>query len=429
MKRILLIDDNAQDRLLYRRFLGQQAGFERLEIAEASSGEEGLALFDALRPDCVLLDYHLPDTNGLAMLHGLGQLVPAQSLCVVMITGKGSEILAVRAFKSGALDYLVKQQFDPEMLYQTVLNAIEKNEWRQYRARYQDELQLVNRQLRESLAELTQTRGELDEKNAALNEANRAIEARNQQLARTNQDLDNFVYAASHDLKQPVNNLRGLFDELRRSATFHDPEETVVLRMFDESLTTLVTTLTDLAAVVQEQRQPHEQPAEPVAFANLAAEVLHVLRPQVQATQARIETNFSALPELHYVRGHLRTILLNLVGNALKYRHRDRPAHVLVRAYRAAGGPVLEVGDNGLGMNLDRDGDELFHLFRRFHPQVCEGTGVGLFLVNRLVQAAGGHIEVESQEGHGTTFRVHLHHNLALAPGASSAGGRVSVKS
>jgi len=428
MKRILLIDDDLQDRLLYRRFLNQQAGLESMEIAEASSGEEGLALFDTMRPDCVLLDYYLPDTDGLAMLHGMARLVPAQSLCVVMITGRGSEILAVRAFTNGALDYLVKQQFDPEMLYKTLLNAIEKNEWRQYMARYQEELVLTNRRLRESLAALTETRRELNQKNEALNGANRAIEARNQQLARTNQDLDNFVYAASHDLKQPVNNLRGLFDELCRTATFHDPDEALVLRLFDDALNTLTTTITDLAAVVQEQRRPVEEPAEPVAFASLAAEVLHVLGPQLQATQGRIETDFSPLPELRYVRAHLRTVLLNLMGNALKYRHLSRPARIRVRTYLSASGPVLEVRDNGLGMNLDRDGSELFHLFRRFHPQVSEGTGVGLFLVNRLVQAAGGHIEVESQEGQGTTFQVHFNDNVALAAvaaGPDTSPGRL----
>jgi signal transduction histidine kinase len=69
---------------------------------------------------------------------------------------------------------------------------------------------------------------------------------------------------------------------------------------------------------------------------------------------------------------------------------------------------VLEVQDNGLGLDLEQHGAELFQLFRRFHPTAAEGTGVGLFLVNRLVQAQGGHIEVESEEGQGTTFRVHL---------------------
>jgi signal transduction histidine kinase len=412
VKRILLIDDNPEDRMLYRRYLGQGTATMRVEIADASSGEEGLARFREWQPDCVLLDYNLPDTDGLDMLAHLQEIAPPDSLCVVMITGGGSETLAVRALNSGALDYLVKQEFDRELLTKTVTHAIEKNEWRQYVSRYHAELQGVNRQLRDSLAELTTIREELHDKNDQLSSANAAIIARNQQLARTNQDLDNFVYAASHDLRQPVNNLNGLFDELRRTATFHDPEEAVVLRLIDDSLQSLSTTITDLAAVVQEQRRHGEQLAEPVAFADVATDVLQALQPQLIATEAALETDFSDLPTLTYVRSNLRTILLNLLGNALKYRDPARVPQVRVRSFEADGLPVLEVADNGLGMNLTRYGSELFHLFRRFHPQVGEGTGVGLFLVNRLVQSHGGNVSVESQEHEGTTFRIVLHgHN------------------
>jgi signal transduction histidine kinase len=399
VKRILLVDDNEQDRMLYRRYLTKHEGGERLEISEAHTGEEALAQFLAFRPDCVLLDYNLPDTDGLDLLAELLKLAPPESLCVVMITGGGNEGLAVRVLNSGALDYLVKQQFDPELLYKTVTHAIEKNEWRQYVSSYHEELRAVNQQLRESLDALTETRQEITHKNAQLT-------ATNAELARTNQDLDNFVYAASHDLKQPVNNLRGLFEELRRTATFHDPDEAQVLRLVDASLLDLSTTINDLAAVVQEERG--SQPPEQVMLADLVAEVKASLVDQIEAAEACVCTDFTALPELSYVRSSLRTILLNLIGNALKYRHPARPACVHVRAHQEGGQSVLEVVDNGLGIDLAQHGAELFQLFRRFHPQAAPGTGVGLFLVNRLVQAQGGRIEVSSQLGEGTTFRLHL---------------------
>jgi signal transduction histidine kinase len=408
MKRILLLDDNAADRLLYRRFLTQVPGGERLEIEEASSGEEGLALFETWRPDCVLLDYHLPDTDGLLMLASFQALCPPDTLCVVMVTGRGSETLAVRALGKGVLDYLVKQQFDRHMLYKTVFHAIEKNEWRQYVVRYHAQLQTANQQLRESLLDLTASREEVHEKNDRLSVANHEIGVRNQQLAHTNQDLDNFVYAASHDLKQPVNNLVGLFAELRRTATFHDADEALVLQLVEENLRNLSTTIHDLAAVVQEQRHPDAQVTEQVFLVELAAEVQLVLRPELVATRAKLTFDFARLPTVYYLRSSLRTVLFNLLSNALKYHQPGRALRVQVRAYEDAGSAVLEVQDNGLGIDLARFGDELFHLFRRFHPEAAEGTGVGLFFVNRLVESCGGHIEVDSQQGHGTTFRVHL---------------------
>lgn len=401
MKKILLIDDNEQDRQLYRRFLGRQLGHESVAIAEASSGDEAVAQFVAMQPDCVLLDYNLPDTDGLDLLVQLKELAPPGSLCVVMITGGGNETLAVRALNLGALDYLVKQQFDRELLGKTVRHAIEKNEWRQYEARYHHELQAINQQLRESLETVEETRRALSAKNAEL-------QASNQQLARTNADLDNFVYAASHDLKQPVNNLRGLFDELRASATFQDPDAPHMWRLADDSLRVLATIIADLATVVQEERHASPELAKQVALTEVVAEVTQTLHPQISATEAVITTDFTALPTLRYAPRNLRTILLNLLANAIKYRHPDRPPRVGLRTRLAAGRPVLEVQDNGLGIDLDRHGDELFHLFRRFHPEAAAGTGVGLFLVNRLVQAQGGHIEVASQPGCGTTFSVFL---------------------
>lgn len=415
VKKILLIDDNEQDRVLYKRYLRRAVGPVEFAIEEAASGQDGVVLFQRWQPDCVLLDYNLLDTDGLTLLEELRQLVPPDTLCVVMITGGGSEQLAVRALNNGALDYLVKQHFDQELLCKTVIHAIEKNEWRQRVAQHHEELATVNAQLRESLAELTQARQQVQHSNRQLLAANAEVEARNQilrvtnqQLARTNADLDNFVYAASHDLRQPVNNLQGLFDELRRSATFHDPEESYVLQLVDESLRDLSSTINGLAAIVQETRQPGQQQVEAVPLREVVAEVLQTLRPQVLETEAEIHTDFEALPELPYVRSNLRTILLNLLTNALKYRHAARRPRVWLRSQAVAGQTVLEVRDNGLGIDLQRHGAELFKLFRRFHHQAGEGTGVGLFLVSRLVEGRGGRIEVESQPDEGTTFRLYL---------------------
>ncbi|MDF7814929.1 ATP-binding protein [Hymenobacter sp. YC55] len=407
MKKILLVDDNELDRVLYKRYLSRQQHYERMELYEAASGEEALALFETIQPDCVLLDYNLLDTDGLTLLLELKKLAP-ENLCAVMITGGGSEQLAVGALNSGALDYLVKQQFDQELLCKTVMHAIEKNEWRQYMAQYHVELKSVNHQLRASVEELTTARQQIHHQNTLLTQTNQELASTNQELARTNADLDNFVFAASHDLRQPANNLRGLFEELRSAATISDPDAAQMWRLFDDSLRALTTTITELADVVQVARQPDEQVTERITFEDVTAHILQTLHPEIKAAHAVIETDFTDLPELPYGRSNLRTIMLNLVSNALKYRHPDRAPRVQIRTYIAMGQPVLEVQDNGLGIDLQQHGNDLFQLFRRFHPQANTGTGVGLFLINRLVQSQGGHIDVDSQQGEGTTFRVFL---------------------
>ncbi|SNC77557.1 PAS domain S-box-containing protein [Hymenobacter gelipurpurascens] len=230
----------------------------------------------------------------------------------------------------------------------------------------------------------------------------------NQRLTRTNQDLDNFVYAASHDLKQPVNNLVGLFTEMRRSSTFADPaEEELLVPLVQEALQQLGRTIDDLATLGEAQQTAGKASAEEVSLADLTEEVVNTLEPQVRAARARITVDFAAWPTVAFARANLRTILLNLLSNALKYADPARPARIHVSVWADADQPVLVVKDNGLGFDAARYGPELFHLFRRFHHHTT-GSGVGLYLVNRIVQASGGGIEVDSQEGEGATFRIRL---------------------
>ena len=108
---------------------------------------------------------------------------------------------------------------------------------------------------------------------------NAALSSHNHLLTRTNADLDSFVYAASHDLKLPVLNLAGLFEELRRSVTFTDPaEERILVPLFQDSLRQLTTTLDDLAALGQLQQAALAQ-AEPLALDEMVEGVLQALEP------------------------------------------------------------------------------------------------------------------------------------------------------
>ncbi|WP_210116343.1 PAS domain S-box protein [Hymenobacter fodinae] len=251
----------------------------------------------------------------------------------------------------------------------------------------------------------------------ALRQSEQQHQRANARLTRTNQDLDNFVYAASHDLKQPINNLRGLFDELYRSIQFTDPEEErLLVPLIQQSLQQLGTTIDELAALGQAQRAG-EALSETVSLAEVTEEVLSLLEPQTRAARARITTDFAAQSTILFPRANLRTVLLNLLGNSLKYADPRRPSRIHLSMWVDSGQPVLVVEDNGLGFDAQKYGEQLFQLFRRLH-QHTSGSGVGLYLVNRIVQANGGHIEVDSQEGAGATFRVWL------GASALSVGGK-----
>jgi PAS domain S-box-containing protein len=121
--RILLIDDDVVDRMAVRHAF-RRTGLE-VDIREAADGVTGVKRLQEETFDCVLLDYRLPDIDGLAFLESVSAMPAGQRAPVVMLTGQGSESIAVDAMKAGAYDYLVKGEMKPEALHRTVLNAIE----------------------------------------------------------------------------------------------------------------------------------------------------------------------------------------------------------------------------------------------------------------------------------------------------------------
>ena len=221
--------------------------------------------------------------------------------------------------------------------------------------------------------------------------------------------MDNFIYTASHDLKEPINNMAGLFRELKRTATFGDPEAAGIAGMFEGALQQILLTIEGLAEVVQRQRQVDHMPAELVNLQPIVEEIVRSLQPPGGEYGGVFTLDFAAVPAVHMARPGLLSLLYNLLSNALKYAEPGRRPRVRVSTALVDGAPVLTVADNGRGLDLARHGGELFQLFRRFHPDVS-GSGTGLYLVNRLVHQAGGRVEVESAVGQGTTFRIYWVH-------------------
>jgi CheY-like chemotaxis protein len=121
---LLIVDDSPEDRELYRRYLLRDREYS-YTILEATLGQQGLELWQRHQPDAVLLDYRLPDVDGLEFLAQLQPPTQQPCLPVIVVTGQGNEAIAVQAMKAGAQDYLVKEQITPERLQLAVNGAIE----------------------------------------------------------------------------------------------------------------------------------------------------------------------------------------------------------------------------------------------------------------------------------------------------------------
>ncbi|AMM51253.1 hypothetical protein TH61_08810 [Rufibacter sp. DG15C] len=236
------------------------------------------------------------------------------------------------------------------------------------------------------------------------------MEQTNQELRNINEDLDSFVYTASHDLKLPIINMARIFEELTKSATFQDPDANLLINMFNKSLTQIQGTIHDLAEIVKVQKNIDSHQEE-VALEEMVEEVKLSIQDLLHRNSASIITHFEEAPSLLFSRVNLKSILYNLVSNAVKYRSSTRTPEVTITSAREDGFLVLTVQDNGMGMDLEKHGAKLFQMFKRFHNHV-DGSGLGLYIVNRILQKNGGRIEVQSQVNTGTTFTIYFKENL-----------------
>jgi len=235
--------------------------------------------------------------------------------------------------------------------------------------------------------------------------ANEELSLKNDELQRTNNDLDNFVYTASHDLKSPIANMEGLTSLLRDILEGKlEQEDKQLLDMVVDSINKLKQTIADLAEITKVQKQLHGK-VEKVSFEQVLQDITADIDGLIAESGATVKVDFQT-KELLYARKNLRSILYNLVSNAIKYRSPDRPAEVQVSTYPEGEYVVLQVKDNGLGIKKQQQ-HKLFTMFRRLHNHV-EGTGIGLYIVKRIIENNGGRIEVESELDEGTTFRVYF---------------------
>jgi PAS domain S-box-containing protein len=146
--RVLLVDAASEDRLLFRRLLSKAEDDVHYDVTEVTSGEQAKAAIAGQRPDCVLLDYDLPDGNGLLLLREIVSTYGAHAFGVVMLTGAAATVIAVQALQSGAHDFLLKGSINAVLLQQGVRNAMEKA--------------AIHRELDAKRAELSQKNEELE---------------------------------------------------------------------------------------------------------------------------------------------------------------------------------------------------------------------------------------------------------------------------
>ncbi len=225
------------------------------------------------------------------------------------------------------------------------------------------------------------------------------------ELERLNAEHDTLLYTLSHDIRQPLSTIVLLADELMDAYNNKDTEQfTTWIETLTRASKNMKTLLEDFTAHIKvDSRIPNED--ERLNIEHIFQDVILALRNDIYNNGIDIQTQFNT-SEILFSRKNLRSIVFNLLSNAIKYKKTDEPLKILITTEKKADYVVLSINDNGIGIDKIHH-KTVFDKFSRINPDV-EGTGVGLYIVNRMLTDKGGKIEVESVIGNGSTFFVYF---------------------
>ncbi|WOK05315.1 PAS domain-containing protein [Imperialibacter roseus] len=223
-------------------------------------------------------------------------------------------------------------------------------------------------------------------------------------IGEQNRRLLNFAHIVSHNLRSHSGNFEMMFkmydvaedDDERKEMLAH-------IRTISEKLSETIHHLNEVV-MVQTSIDLQRQNINLYSFAEKTREVLTA---NISSKNAHIANNIPRDIVINYNAAYMESILLNLLSNAVKYSHPDRDPEVRLTAYSEKNYTVLEVADNGLGINLHLHRDKLFGMYKTFHPNK-DAKGIGLFITRNQIEAMGGKIAVESEENRGSVFKVYF---------------------
>jgi signal transduction histidine kinase len=237
----------------------------------------------------------------------------------------------------------------------------------------------------------------------------KSLKDKNEELNKINKDLDTFVYAASHDLKAPINNIEALISDLYSELNEENKkkkEVAEIVQMINVSVDKFKQTINDLSVKVKLEDGESDS-ISPIYLKEIMEDVKFNLSELIETANPILTEDFSKVPAIAIPRKILRSVLQNLVSNAIKFCSPDRKPEIKITTERIDDKYVLlKVMDNGLGIS-EKDKSKIFSMYERIHTDI-EGTGVGLSVVKKMLDNIGGKIEIQSEQGKGSVFSVYF---------------------
>ncbi len=411
MSTILVVDDNEQN-LYMIEILLKKHGYQ---VSLAKNGVEALNLARKNPPDIVVSDILMPVMDGFTLCREWKSDKTLQHIPFVFYTAtytdeKDCEL----ALNLGADEFIIKPE-DPDKLVKILLTVIEKNRthkiepfvelgkddekfFKQYNEVLINKLESKMLQLSQSLADQQRSAEEIKRLNTTLEVK---VSARTAQLQDANKELESFSYSVSHDLKAPLRAIDGFMSILEQDHSGQlDDEGKRIMGVIKKYITTMNKLIDDMLNFSQLAHS--DISSEEIDMAGLAKAVWDDMKSYY--TGREIEVIINNLPAAKGDPVMIRQVFTNLISNAVKFSAGKNIARIEIGGEKIEDYNRYYVKDNGVGFDMKYAG-RLFGVFQRLHSaDDFEGTGVGLAIVQRIVNRHGGKVWAESKPGEGAKF-------------------------
>jgi two-component system sensor histidine kinase/response regulator len=427
---------------------------EGYQVFVARNGKEALALISKSRPTIVISDIVMPEMDGYELCRQMKADENLRGIPVILLTSLSDSKDVIKALESGADNFLTKPYDDKYLFsrlqYFLINQDLRRTEGIQIGLEIffqgqkflinADRLQILNlllstyeaavrknielTEVQEELKRLNeQLEGKVEERTAALEaeitERKRAEEEvrslnveledrvvkRTAQLEAANKELEAFSYSVSHDLRAPLRAIDGFSRVLLEDYTDKlDEEGQRVLNVIRDNTGKMGQLIDDLLAFSRLGRQ--EMNLSDIGMTELAKGVFEEIKPP--AIRRNFQFNMKTLPVAQGDRSLMKQVFVNLLSNAIKFTRSKETAAIEVGSWNEGDENIYYVKDNGVGFDMQYV-DKLFGVFQRLHSvEEFKGTGVGLAIVQRIIQRHGGRVWAEGKVGEGATFYFSL---------------------
>lgn len=384
--KVLLIEDNEVDARIIKEYLKNASRNEENDASSTmydmtwkdslSSGLQFLSIKDV---DAVLLDLNLPDSFGLDTFYKIYKNKP--NVPILILTGLCDRELAVKAVREGAGDYLVKGEVDDRLLRRSISYAIE-------RKKSEEELLLAQSNLE------------------------RKVQERTIELKERYDEIEQLVYAISHDLILPLVTIKGFLGYLKKDIASGGRQRIEIdLGLIGDAVERMEALLVRALDVSSIGKLSNKR--EMVSYGEIVQEALGLTADKISAIQARVAIA-NDFPLVNVDRARIVDVLVNLIENCIMYADNIRPEQIEFGYLAKEGEMIFFVKDNGRGIDPIMQKD-IFSLFYRGND--AENSHAGLALSRRIIEFHGGRMWIESTVNNGCTVYFTLPGSLTMQPG------------